>query len=705
VQVSYYRFTLGGLSYPVLSRVAFYGMDYTGRSNKLAHHVVLQTEEMIAAGPAAMALHQPTFITEWKSEPKLFNAPRRLDAVAGPTGIASYWLKVVGDAGWAGAMAEHTLGAPDATVALLFSPEAEAPDMLRLLAECMMLIPPEKRWEITFSTYLTDMPTGTTCRWRCVIAGSAEWEKIRRAKNLLVLDFTKRPWEPAADSPLVEAARRGDVVHPQATARAPAAAPALASGDYEMAPNAHSRNRPDHGPSLSDVEKLGHGKDLWNDSVSPRKGRKPWMRWTIAAGAMLVLGVGAAATVFWLKRSRDLGQQASGNAQLDSAGPTATAGHSGATTEAKPIVTSDNTKLSQRDLPPEPTTLPELKIVPVKPIDAPSTSVTKVVPLPAATSPAPTPNTLSVSKVIEVPWRGPAPSADAPAIVRLFRKVNKLGRWHTYGEKRGSERPELRVNGVTMKTLRVRLLKSDALTSGPLQINVEYESSNLASVSFVTLGISGADGFNLVNDSEPIRNLKDLKDDKLKEELLCLMSLGRIELHSGKRKIAEFEFAGLADLKSDSKIKEGEAAAASQAEKEHVDKFNELDRDVKQMEAWVAEVSAAGSNAEIQADWRKRLRDAMKMPVTNDEEEKSRSAKLENLDKSISRLLKGNQRDLLDKVKKTLGLEDRITERDAQKLKRDKATSNREKADAEVASLKTLHAEVMREQSLYLPKK
>ena len=51
VVFSHHRLNLGGRSYSVLSRVCFAGLDYTSRSNKYAHHVVLDPAERPPAVP------------------------------------------------------------------------------------------------------------------------------------------------------------------------------------------------------------------------------------------------------------------------------------------------------------------------------------------------------------------------------------------------------------------------------------------------------------------------------------------------------------------------------------------------------------------------------------------------------------------------------------------------------------------------------
>src|SRR5437868_14227242 len=48
---SHLKMNVAGRGYHVLSRVADFGLDYSQRGNKLAHHVALEAAEQTAAGP------------------------------------------------------------------------------------------------------------------------------------------------------------------------------------------------------------------------------------------------------------------------------------------------------------------------------------------------------------------------------------------------------------------------------------------------------------------------------------------------------------------------------------------------------------------------------------------------------------------------------------------------------------------------------
>jgi len=200
------RLSAGGRSYCVLSRVADYGQDYSGRNNKLAHHVALQANETPTSGPARM-LEQPNFMeTSWDGEPRILPVGRAVTHKHRATlGACRHWQDMTGDAGWAGVLAESFLDDPQRPVYIIFEPGME---ILPLFGEAIELLPENRRWDVTFSTYFTSLPRGVTCNWRCVLAGSKEANESRRFVQALRIDLTQ-PLERAEGGTLVEPARTG----------------------------------------------------------------------------------------------------------------------------------------------------------------------------------------------------------------------------------------------------------------------------------------------------------------------------------------------------------------------------------------------------------------------------------------------------------------------------------------------------------------
>lgn len=163
VSFAHFRVSAAGKSYSVLSRVADYGLDYSQRSNKIAHHVVIDPSERLESGPAWL-LAQPAFMdARWDGQPRLLASGRQLPRGTERIAPCAAWAKLTGDAGWAGVLAENWL--TGGTCYLIFDPGT---DVLPLIREAVALLPPEKRWEATFSTYFTGVPSGVACGCRCV---------------------------------------------------------------------------------------------------------------------------------------------------------------------------------------------------------------------------------------------------------------------------------------------------------------------------------------------------------------------------------------------------------------------------------------------------------------------------------------------------------------------------------------------------------
>jgi len=105
---SHVRISVGGRSQSVLSRIAAYGVDYSGRTNKLAHHLVLETGELPEAGPAWL-LAQPGFMrSEWDGRTVAVPTGPSIPRGEQTPGICERWRMMTGDAGLGGMFAENT---------------------------------------------------------------------------------------------------------------------------------------------------------------------------------------------------------------------------------------------------------------------------------------------------------------------------------------------------------------------------------------------------------------------------------------------------------------------------------------------------------------------------------------------------------------------------------------------------------------------
>lgn len=197
--------TVAGQKYHVLSRVADYGADYSGRSNKIAHHVALSESELTPGGPG-WVLKSPGFCeTRWDEQLKVIDAGRQPTRAVRDSADYSAWKRVTGDAGWAGGLAE-TVGSTDRRAVHVIFPLGT--DTLGLVEESLNLLPHRDRWNVSFSTYYNVLPASVDCHWRFVLDGTPEATNLRRQPHQRIIDLC-RPLGPAIGGELVQRARDG----------------------------------------------------------------------------------------------------------------------------------------------------------------------------------------------------------------------------------------------------------------------------------------------------------------------------------------------------------------------------------------------------------------------------------------------------------------------------------------------------------------
>ncbi|QEG35134.1 GAP1-N2 domain-containing protein [Bythopirellula goksoeyrii] len=207
VVYSHLKVRLGGRSLQILSRVADAGLDYSGRTNKLAHHVVLSSVKLPDLGPTAIQGYSGFHEISWSGEPHLIERPRDLPTTELNPAVCDYWQEVTGDAGWGGVLAERLLRSRDNEQWIIYPLGVEP---LRLLEESLALLPPAIRWQTTYTTFYTKIPPGIDCRVRFAVDGTPEAEQLRKRYELKVLDLCQKLGSPS-EGAFTTAARTGDV--------------------------------------------------------------------------------------------------------------------------------------------------------------------------------------------------------------------------------------------------------------------------------------------------------------------------------------------------------------------------------------------------------------------------------------------------------------------------------------------------------------
>ena len=195
-----------GRNMDVLSRIGAAAADHTNRTNKLAHHLLIDVRERPAGGPAWLCDANGLFVSGWSGEPHLIDEPRTLPQGDETEFQASTWKEVTGDSGNAGMLAGWTMQSPDRVTVIVFTPETP---MMALLREALRLLPVSQRWNVTFSSYFTTLPAGATCQWRCCLAGTEELQAQKRIPRVRILDLTAPLPPPDENCPQVAMARNG----------------------------------------------------------------------------------------------------------------------------------------------------------------------------------------------------------------------------------------------------------------------------------------------------------------------------------------------------------------------------------------------------------------------------------------------------------------------------------------------------------------
>jgi hypothetical protein len=220
--------------------VADAGLDYSQRTNKLAHHIALMPTELNAPGPAWALGQSGLMETAWSGDPRILPSGRSLPGGVAAPRFCNAWQQAKGDAGWAGVVADAMLDTSSRKVYLIYRPGLS---ILPLLAEVEALLPEAVRWQFTFSTYYANLPPDVNCRCRCVLADTPDAMAASRQPGVLVVDLQKTD-EPAPQSAAADAARNGTGVgRMQPVRRLPESVPAQADSPHmELMddPNANS---------------------------------------------------------------------------------------------------------------------------------------------------------------------------------------------------------------------------------------------------------------------------------------------------------------------------------------------------------------------------------------------------------------------------------------------------------------------------------
>lgn len=163
-----------GSRYHVLSRIQDAGLDFTGRTNFLAHHLVFTPEEVRKfPSPAVILRGWSGWVKSWSKEPQLLENEdwSGLTGLSGSVSVpATHWQQVTGDA-------VNGYGLLESRAGIAFRVDNLTEEqILTLFAESLELLElrdPRRDfrasvWQYTFTTSMQEQDNPADFRWRCL---------------------------------------------------------------------------------------------------------------------------------------------------------------------------------------------------------------------------------------------------------------------------------------------------------------------------------------------------------------------------------------------------------------------------------------------------------------------------------------------------------------------------------------------------------
>ena len=190
---------LRGSKYHVLTRIQPCGLDFTARTNHLAHHLVFQAGELgQLPSPAAILRHWNGWLSAWQGEPRLLEDPA-LNGIAAASAKsflpAQTWLRVTGDAGRAAGLLESEC----IRGCYLVCPRGSEGQVLEMFCETLQLLNLNEQyalrpWRHPFTTFLQAEDNPADFQWRaCQENTPAHKLALTRSAPMMALSSVRVP--------------------------------------------------------------------------------------------------------------------------------------------------------------------------------------------------------------------------------------------------------------------------------------------------------------------------------------------------------------------------------------------------------------------------------------------------------------------------------------------------------------------------------
>lgn len=187
---SFRRFELGTEEFYVLTRIRDAGLDYTNRTNYIAHHLIFDGLEIaVSPSPPEIFLQWNGWLDFWEGSSRWIEDDEITDVSACKmSGLspAQNWQAITGDGGNAAYLVAEKAKHP----ILLENHPGQEGNLLHLFAESSALVAmPMDAWQFAFTTYLQETDNAKDYAW---IGGCGQPASLRLKQNGVPnhLDFT-----------------------------------------------------------------------------------------------------------------------------------------------------------------------------------------------------------------------------------------------------------------------------------------------------------------------------------------------------------------------------------------------------------------------------------------------------------------------------------------------------------------------------------
>ncbi|MDA9962133.1 hypothetical protein N9D63_04530 [Opitutales bacterium] len=286
------KLALGSEEFFVLSRISDAGLDYTNRTNYIAHHLILDSFEIATVpSPAEILTNWNGWKTKWEEGPRYLEDSEEVDLTPfkSPALIpADGWLAATNDPGNAAILVSPSMKKP---VLLEVDPGQEE-SLLQLFAESSALHKLSlDAWDYSFTTFLQENDDAKIFSW-IGARGQPAAERLKQggAPNYLDLrDFAQSKVVDPIDDDLAHVARKGPKAKasgaksPKTRAKAPKAFSDREMAQFQQAASSYTASAAPSGSTVSAQDGSSTGK---------KRKRRPWLMQLAVISTALCLLVG-----------------------------------------------------------------------------------------------------------------------------------------------------------------------------------------------------------------------------------------------------------------------------------------------------------------------------------------------------------------------------------------------------------------------------